>query len=134
MIRPHLDRSLSPPRRRARGAVIALMAMASLIASVPVAAHHGWSTYDETKPLTVTGKIVESHYENPHASIRVDVQGKRWLAILAPVSRMESRGATADKVAVGKQVTMVGYASKDKADEMRVERITFDGGQTVELR
>ncbi|GJG95258.1 DUF6152 family protein [Cupriavidus pauculus] len=109
-------------------------AAATALASLPAIAHHGWSTYDETKPLTVTGKIVETHYENPHASIRVDVQGKRWLAVLAPVSRMESRGATAEKVAVGKQVTMVGYASKEKADEMRVERITFDGGQTVELR
>ena len=107
---------------------------ATALASLPAIAHHGWSTYDETKPLTVTGKIVETHYENPHATIRVDVQGKRWLAVLAPVSRMESRGATAEKVAVGKQVTMVGYASKEKADEMRVERITFDGGQTVELR
>lgn len=110
------------------------LSAAAALASLPAIAHHGWSTYDETKPLTVTGKIVETHYENPHATIRVDVQGKRWLAVLAPVSRMESRGATAEKVAVGKQVTMVGYASKEKADEMRVERITFDGGQTVELR
>lgn len=114
--------------------IAASAAAATALASLPAIAHHGWSTYDETKPLTVTGKIVETHYENPHASIRVDVQGKRWLAVLAPVSRMESRGATAEKVAVGKQVTMVGYASKEKADEMRVERITFDGGQTVELR
>lgn len=114
---------------------IALAATAAAaLAAAPALAHHGWSTYDETKPLTVTGKIVEAHYENPHATIRVDAQGKRWFAVLAPVSRMTSRGATAEKVAVGQQVTMVGYASKEKADEMRVERITFDGGQTVELR
>lgn len=102
-------------------------------ASVPAIAHHGWSTYDETRPLTVTGKVVESRYENPHATIRVEADGKRWFAVLAPVSRMESRGASADMVAVGRQVTMVGYASKEKADEMRVERITLDG-KTVELR
>ncbi|MGO4761648.1 DUF6152 family protein [Cupriavidus sp. 2KB_3] len=111
-----------------------LAAVLLAMASLPAIAHHGWSTYDQTKPLTVTGKVVESHYENPHATIRVDAQGKRWFAVLAPVSRMESRGATQDKVAVGKQVTLVGYQSKEKADEMRVERITVDGGQTVELR
>ena len=72
-------------------------------------------------------------YENPHAHIRIDAGGKRWLAILAPVSRMEARGATADKVAVGREVTLVGYASKEKADELRAERITMDG-KTVELR
>ncbi|MGO4304499.1 DUF6152 family protein [Cupriavidus sp. RAF12] len=121
--------------RQLTRATLLLAGSAALVAaSVPAIAHHGWSTYDETKPLTVTGKVVESRYENPHAMIRVDAQGKEWLAVLAPVSRMESRGATAEKVAVGKQVTMIGYASKEKAGEMRVERITLDGGQTVELR
>ena len=117
-----------------RSKPLRLAAVLLALASLPAIAHHGWSTYDQTKPLTVTGKVVESHYENPHATIRVDAQGKRWFAVLAPVSRMESRGATQEKVAVGKQVTLVGYQSKEKADEMRVERITVDGGQTVELR
>ena len=119
-------RTLLRPALLAASAVLAL-------AAVPAIAHHGWSTYDETRPLTLTGKIVESHYENPHAHIRIDAGGKRWLAVLAPVSRMEARGATADKVAVGREVTLVGYASKDKADELRAERITMDG-KTVELR
>ncbi|SOZ18438.1 Conserved Hypothetical protein, putative exported protein [Cupriavidus taiwanensis] len=110
-----------------------LGAAALVMAAVPALAHHGWSTYDETKPMTLTGKIVESHYENPHAHIRIDAGGKRWLAVLAPVSRMEARGATSDKVAVGREVTLVGYASKDKPDELRAERITVDG-KTVELR
>ena len=109
------------------------VAALALAITAPAIAHHGWSTYDETKPLTLTGKIVESHYENPHAHIRIDAGGKRWLAVLAPVSRMEARGATADKVAVGREVTLVGYASKEKADELRAERITVDG-KTVELR
>ncbi|SPC20400.1 DUF6152 family protein [Cupriavidus taiwanensis] len=111
----------------------ALLAAALAMAAVPAIAHHGWSTYDETRPLTLTGKIVESRYENPHAQIRIDAGGKRWLAVLAPVSRMEARGATSDKVAVGREVTLVGYASKEKPDELRAERITMDG-KTVELR
>ncbi|AEI81114.1 hypothetical protein CNE_2c21650 [Cupriavidus necator N-1] len=119
-------RALFRPALFAASAALAL-------AAVPAIAHHGWSTYDETRPLTLTGKIVESHYENPHAHIRIDAGGKRWLAVLAPVSRMEARGATADKVAVGREVTLVGYASKEKADELRAERITMDG-KTVELR
>ena len=110
-----------------------LGAAALAMAAVPAIAHHGWSTYDEAKPMTLTGKIVESHYENPHAHIRIDAGGKRWLAVLAPVSRMEARGATSDKVAVGREVTLVGYASKEKPDELRAERITMDG-KTVELR
>ncbi|CAG9171559.1 DUF6152 family protein [Cupriavidus pampae] len=117
----------------ARRLIVRSVPALMLAVSLSAMAHHGWSTYDDTKPITVTGKVVESHYENPHATIRVEADGKRWFAVLAPISRMESRGATAEKVAVGRQVTLVGYASKEKADEMRVERITLDG-KTVELR
>ena len=34
-------------------------------------AHHGWSSFDETKPLYVTGKIKAVKWQNPHAEIVV---------------------------------------------------------------
>ncbi|MBO4122915.1 hypothetical protein J5T34_19495 [Cupriavidus gilardii] len=107
-------------------------ALAALLAA-PAAAHHGWSSYDDSKTMTLTGKLTEVKYENPHATVRIEANGKRWLAVLAPISRMQARGATADKVAVGREVTIVGYPSKEHGDEMRAERIVLDG-QTVELR
>lgn len=119
--------------RPAKPALAAALLAAATLSAMPALAHHGWSSYDDSKTLTLTGKLVEVHYENPHATARIEANGKRWLAVLAPVSRMQSRGATADKVAVGKQVTIVGYPSKEHGDEMRAERIVLDG-QTVELR
>lgn len=121
---------LPPLRHGSRGIAAVLLAT---LAAAPAYAHHGWSTYDDSKPVTLTGKLVEVNYQNPHATVRIDANGKRWLAVLAPISRMQSRGATADKVTVGKQVTLVGYPSKEHDDEMRAERIVLDG-QTVELR
>jgi hypothetical protein len=111
------------------------LTLAALLAAaaLPVLAHHGWSTYDDTKPLTLKGKVVESRYENPHAMIRVESGGKRWLAVLAPLSRMEARGASKELVAEGREVTVIGYPSKEHADEMRAERIVL-GDKTVELR
>ena len=108
------------------------IALAAAIA-VPAFAHHGWSEYDATKPLTFTGKILESGYEHPHGHIRLQTPGKTWLVILAPPSRMENRGLPAAEIAKGKTVTVVGYANREKAEEMRAERITA-GGKTVELR
>jgi hypothetical protein len=101
--------------------------------ALPLAAHHGWSEYDATKPLTFTGKVVESGYEHPHGHIRLETPGKTWLVILAPPSRMENRGLAATEIAKGKSVTVVGYANRSKPEEMRAERITA-GGKTVELR
>ena len=97
-----------------------------------VLAHHGWGSYS-TRPITVTGSIQTSKYENPHASITVKAEDKVWTVTLAPVSRMQSRGATAELVAVGKIVSAYGYASTVEKDEMRAERITVDG-KTIEMR
>ena len=101
--------------------------------ALPAFGHHGWSEYDATKPLTFSGKVVESGYEHPHGHIRLETPGKTWLVILAPPSRMENRGLAAAEIAKGKSVTVVGYANRSKPDEMRAERITA-GGKTVELR
>jgi hypothetical protein len=99
-------------------------------------AHHGWTGYDESKTITLTGVIREASYENPHALIKLQVdegKGKTWLAYLAPPSRMDSRGFKKDALKVGATATVVGYPNRKIADEMRVERITMDG-KTTELR
>ena len=101
--------------------------------AAPAIAHHGWSEYDSTKSLTFTGKIVASGYEHPHGHIRLETPGKTWLVVLAPPSRMENRGLAPEALKAGNTVTVVGYANREKAEEMRAERITA-GGKTVELR
>jgi Family of unknown function (DUF6152) len=96
-------------------------------------AHHGWGSYDAAKPVTVTGPIVTSKFENPHATITVKGSDKVWTVTLAPTSRMSSRGATEKVVAVGNNISAYGYPSTVEKDEMRAERITVDG-KTYEMR
>ena len=95
--------------------------------------HHGWSEYDQTKTLTFTGKILEMTYENPHGMIKLEVEKKKWTVVLAPPSRMESRGLLKDMIKSGTTVTVVGYPHLKIKDEMRAERITV-GKKTTELR
>ena len=109
---------------------------ACLVVAGTAFAHHGWSDYDASKELNLTGVIQESKYSNPHGTIRLQVEGekgKTWLCILAPTSRMTSRGLTAEMLKVGTKATVVGYPHRERADEMRAERITVEG-KTVELR
>jgi Family of unknown function (DUF6152) len=106
---------------------------AAALAAAPALAHHGWSEYDSSNVLTLTGTIQESGYEHPHGHVRLSVPGKVWTVTLAPPSRMENRGLPKDALKVGNQVTVVGYPNRNKPDEMRAERITADG-KTVELR
>jgi hypothetical protein len=111
---------------------IAILALCAALAG-PAAAHHGWGSYDASKPVTVTGPILTTKYENPHATITVRGSDKVWTVTLAPTFRMANRGAPAEMVAAGKTVTAVGYPSTVEKDEMRAERITVDG-KTVEMR
>jgi len=112
---------------------LAPLALTALLAAAPAVAHHGWSEYDNSKELTVTGKIAESGYEHPHGYVKLVTPGKTWIAVLAPPSRMDNRGLTKDMLVPGTTVTVVGYPNRSKPEEMRAERITV-AGKTVELR
>lgn len=96
-------------------------------------AHHGWSGYDASKTLTLTGIIKEFGYEHPHGSVRLETPGKTWIVVLAPPSRMENRGLKREMLAPGTSATVVGYPNRTEPDEMRAERITI-AGKTTELR
>lgn len=110
---------------------LALVFIASAV--LPLAAHHGWSSFDASKPVTIEGKIATSKFENPHVTLTVEMAGAAWTLMLAPTSRMLNRGATAELVAAGKTISAYGYPSKTEAKVMRAERITVDG-KTIEMR
>ena len=107
--------------------------LSAVLLSGAAFAHHGWSEYDSSNTLNLTGTIKESGYEHPHGHVRLEAPGKVWLVVLAPPSRMENRGLPAADLKPGNQVTVVGYANRNKPEEMRAERITV-GAKTVELR
>jgi hypothetical protein len=108
--------------------------LAGLLA-LPLAAsaHHGWSGYDSSKTLKLTGRIVESGYEHPHGHVQLEVPGKTWRVILAPPSRMERRGLPREWLKSGASATVEGYANREHPEEMRAERILING-KTIELR
>jgi Family of unknown function (DUF6152) len=110
--------------------------LAVLAAAGVAQAHHGWSSYDEAKVMTLTGVIRASTYEMPHGTIELEVEkpaAKTWHVVLAPPSRMKSRGLPAEGLKVGTEATVVAYPSKEKPEECRAERITI-AGKTTELR
>ena len=116
-----------------RAKLVAAALALSAVAAAPSIAHHGWGSYDASKPVTVAGKILTSKYENPHTTLTVQTAEKVWTVTLAPVSRMQTRGAIAEMVGVGKEISAYGYPSTVEKDEIRAERITVEG-KTVEMR
>jgi len=115
--------------------VTRLLIAGALAIALPATAyaHHGWSSYDASKVLTVTGTFKTVSWTNPHGTATMNWKGKQWAVVLAPTARMEARGLTPAMIAPGKAVKLVAYPRRDGTAEMRIERITA-GGKTVELR
>lgn len=110
------------------------LALAGLLAAGSAAiAHHGWGEYDSTKTMTITSPIDTVSAGNPHVSLRLRHERKLWTAVLAPPSRMSTRGLAPESLKPGLSVTVEGYPSKKGDPEMRAERITVAGAK-VELR
>jgi hypothetical protein len=114
-----------------RRTLLALLALAA--SAAPAAAHHGWGSYDAEKPLTLAGTIDEVTIANPHGMMMLTVDGVMWHVTLAPPSRMNARGATAEIVRKGAEVTAYGYPKRDGSKEIRAEWIEI-GGQRFQLR
>jgi hypothetical protein len=105
----------------------------ALLVPTAALAHHGWSGYDASRVLNLTGTIREAGYEHPHGYVKLETSDKTWLVVLAPPSRMENRGLPREMLTPGTQASVVGYPNRADPGEMRAERITI-GDKTTELR
>ena len=110
-----------------------IMICAMLLVPAPLSAHHGWSSYDASKAVKVEVPVAAVRYQNPHGEIEIEHEGKTWVIVLAPVSRMQARGLPKDDLKVGETVVVEAYPRRDGEPEMRAERITVKG-KTIELR
>jgi Family of unknown function (DUF6152) len=40
---------------------------------LPALAHHGWSSFDQERPIYLEGKVFKSVWQNPHAELEIDL-------------------------------------------------------------
>jgi len=119
---------------------VALGAVA-LLATVPLLAHHSFSAeYDQSKSLTLTGKIVNFEWVNPHSWIHIEVShpdGTKtvWKGETPPVNVLYRNGWTKpmveEMVVKGEVVTMRGIPAKDGSNHVFAQGVTRSDGKTV---
>lgn len=102
--------------------------LASCIA-LPALAHHGWGSYDADNPMTIEGPIEKVTLQNPHGEMIVAHEGRPWLITLAPLSRMNARGAIQDIIQAGTMIIAYGYPKRDGTAEIRAKWIEVNGRQ-----
>jgi len=112
-------------------AIISVLTLA--LSPLAAQAHHGWGSYEASTPLTIEAAAESIVWENPHGTLMLMHEGEMWHVTLAPLSRLQLRGVTAEILQPGTMVAAEGYPSRSNPHEMRAERLTIDG-QTYELR
>ena len=123
--------------RRVRAGAAALATLAFVLLAVGVAdAHHAWNEIDTSKSLTLTGTVRSLKWENPHASLVLEITdgGAKhdWTVLMSGLARMESRGVTEGMVAAGKAVTIVASPARGEVRVVRANRV-LDGGHEYVL-
>lgn len=56
-----------------RHLILGAGAVCATLASQRSLAHHGWSSFDESRPLYLTGRVKAVKWQNPHAEIVITV-------------------------------------------------------------
>lgn len=90
-------------------------------------AHHGWSWYGN-EDFSLTGKVVEKQFGNPHDRLTIEAEGQRWTLLLSPPNRSRQAGLSDELVDIGATVTAHGHR-RESGDqfEMKTERLEVDG-------
>lgn len=50
-----------------------LLAVLPALGSLPALAHHGWSSFDQTRPLYLAGRAAKVAWRNPHAELELEL-------------------------------------------------------------
>jgi len=50
-----------------------VLGLSTLVFVPPAFAHHGWSSFDQDRPIYLEGKVVKVSWRNPHAELEIEV-------------------------------------------------------------
>jgi Family of unknown function (DUF6152) len=111
-------------------AIFVLLLAGVLLACTTTYAHHSFaSTYDETKKITVEGKLVQFLFRNPHSFVHVmapDEDGtmQRWAIEWGGAGQLGGQGVTRETLKPGDKVIITGNPGRNPADH-RVRMVTL---------
>jgi hypothetical protein len=113
-----------------------LLMVGVLAAAAPAFAHHGNAAYDETRPLTLKGKVTKFMWANPHTQIFFDAKDAKgevvhWDVETLSPGKLARAGWTENAVKPGDQVTVIFSPAKDGTPKGFLQRIVFSDGKQL---
>jgi hypothetical protein len=118
---------------------IALWALVGLLAAgagTRVHAHHSFAMFDTTNRITLTGKVTQFQWTNPHAYIEIDVPDgtnppKHWTVELGSTSILMQGGWKFTDIKPNQTVTVVLSPLRSGQPAGLLVRITLADGRVL---
>jgi hypothetical protein len=115
---------------------VLLAAVGLLVASVPLAAHHGSASFDTTKELTLKGTVTDWIWANPHCFLKFDAKDetetvRNWAVEVSNPTDMTKRGWARNSFKAGDEVTVTLQPVKGGAPVGRIRSVILPNGQTL---
>lgn len=115
------------------------VALASLSVPPHVAAHHGNSSFDTAKRLTLKATVTDWFWANPHCFLKFDVADQKgnvahWVAETSNPSDMTNLGWSRQDFKPGDHVTVTLQPVKNGQPIGRVIEVILADGRTLSTR
>jgi DNA/RNA endonuclease YhcR with UshA esterase domain len=116
-----------------------LLALAAALGVLPAAAqaHHSFAAFfDPNKSVTITGKVTEFRFTNPHGMVALDVTKpdgsiEKWRAETNAPVVLVRRGWSRDIIKPGEVVTIDGWPSRDGRNYIRLRDAKDANGKQI---
>jgi hypothetical protein len=108
-------------------------ALALTLVALPVAAHHSFAMFDDTKTVTLEGTVKEFQWANPHVWVQVLVPDPatgaqvEWSIEGASVTGLTRRGWTRKSMKPGDKATVVMHPLKSGERGGTLVSLTING-------
>jgi hypothetical protein len=113
-----------------RRTTLAILTLALTAVAVPGRAHHSFAaTYDESRTVTIEGRLVQFLYRNPHSFVHMmapdtDGQERRWAVEWGGAGQLAGQGVTRETLKPGDVVVITGNPGRNPS-ERRIRMVTL---------
>ena len=102
------------------------VALALVMVSRPLSAHHGTTAFEMGKPTVVKGTVTKFEFINPHILIYLDAAGEKgeaehWIAESSSNNHLSRGGYNKNSLKVGDQVIVTGHRAKNGAYTLELQ-------------
>ncbi len=120
-----------------RIAAVAVGAFIMLVSGNAADAHHSVALqFDMTREITISGRIAEMEWRNPHSWLQIEVENDAgrleiWRVEFGGANSLYRRGWRRDDLPVGAEVTIHGLPARDRSRQMEGDEVTLADGRSL---